>query len=349
MTIVHETPARRIVFAAGSAGTLQGELAELGWRRPLVISGRSHAAHAERLVAALGAGGTIIGVRVHVPVALAADARARARELAADCVVAIGGGSAVGLAKAVALTEHLPIAAVPTTYAGSELTTVWGVTEDGRKTTGRSAAVAPRLVVYDPELTYGLPPEITGPSGMNAVAHCVEALWGPNATPLTEIAAREGIALLARGIPASQRAPHDTEARATALTGAWLAGEAFAAGGALHHKLCHVIGGMLDLPHAELHAILLPYSAAFLLPSAPRAARAIARALGTDDAAAGLAALAREVGIPAGLAALGMTEADAARVAAAAFPDLPAEPRRPTPVELEDLLLRAVRGTALPH
>ncbi|HEY3612299.1 MAG TPA: iron-containing alcohol dehydrogenase [Gaiellales bacterium] len=344
MTVVHETPARRVVFGAGSVAALADELAALGWERPLVIAGRTHAAHAERLVATLGAGGSSIGVRVHVPAALAADARARARELAADCVVAIGGGSAVGLAKAVALTEHLPIAAVPTTYAGSELTTVWGITEDGRKTTGKSAAVAPRLVLYDPELTYGLPAEITGPSGMNALAHCVEALWGPNATPLTEIAAREGIALLAQGIPRSQRTPRDPEARATALTGAWLAGEAFAAGGALHHKLCHVIGGMLDLPHAELHAILLPYSAAFLLPAAPRAADQIARALGTDDAAAGLAALAREVGIPEGLVALGMTQDDATRVAAAALPDLPAQPRRPTPVELDDLLARAVRG-----
>jgi maleylacetate reductase len=347
MTIVHETPARRIVFGAGSVDRLAGELGELGWRRPLVISGRSHAAHAERLVAALGAGGTIIGVRVHVPAALAEDARARARELTADCVVAIGGGSAVGLAKAVALTEHLPIAAVPTTYAGSELTTVWGITEGERKTTGKSPGVAPRLVLYDPELTYDLPPEITGASGMNAVAHCVEALWGPNATPLTEIAAREGLALLAAGIPAAQRRPRDEDARATALTGAWLAGEAFAAGGALHHKLCHVIGGMLDLPHAELHAILLPYSAAFLLPAAPRAARQIAEALGTDDAAAGLAALAREVGIAPALSALGMTEDDAARVAAEALPELPAHPRRPTPVELEDLLRRAVRGGPL--
>ena len=183
MTIVHETPARRIVFGAGAAGSLAAELDALGWRRPLAIAGRSHASLAEHLVAGVGAGGALIGVRVHVPAPLAADARARARALEADCVVAIGGGSAVGLAKAVALTEHLPIAAVPTTYAGSELTRVWGITEDGRKTTGTSAAVAPRLIVYDPELTYDLPAAITGASGMNAVAHCVEALWGPGGDP----------------------------------------------------------------------------------------------------------------------------------------------------------------------
>ena len=344
MTIVHETPARRVVFGAGAAGSLAAELDALGWSRPLAIAGRSHASLAERLVAGVGAGGALIGVRVHVPAPLAADARARARALEADCVVAIGGGSAVGLAKAVALTEHLPIAAVPTTYAGSELTRVWGITEDGRKTTGTSAAVAPRLIVYDPELTYDLPAAITGASGMNAVAHCVEALWGPAATPLTEIAAREGLVLLATGIPAAQRHPRDPDARATALTGAWLAGEAFAAGGGLHHKLCHVIGGMLDLPHAELHGVLLPYTAAFLLPAAPVAARQISAALGGDEPAQALADLAHEVGMPSSLAALGVTEADVPRVVAEALPSLPERPRRPAPGELGDLLLRALRG-----
>jgi maleylacetate reductase len=347
MTIIHETTTRRIVFGAGSLETLPGELERLGYRRPLVIAGHSHAIHGERLVAALGAGELLVGVRVHVPAAMAADARDTALALGADCLVAIGGGSAVGLAKAVAITSQLPIAAVPTTYAGSELTTVWGITEDGRKTTGRASVVAPRLVVYDPELTYDLPAEITGASGMNAVAHCVEAFWGPGATPLTDIAAREGLRLLAEGIPASQQRPHDPAARATALTGAWLAGEAFAAGGALHHRLCHVMGGMLDLPHAELHAILLPYTAAFLLPAAPAAAAQIAAALGADDPAAAIARLARSVGIPPSLAALGVGEADAARVAAEAAPDLPDQPRRPDRAELEDLLRRAVRGGPL--
>ena len=189
MSAIHETIARRIIFGAGSLASLPSELAGLGLRRPLVIAGRSQASHAERLLSAVGGGGSIIGVRVHVPAALAEDARARALELEADCLVSIGGGSAVGLAKAVALTEGLPIAAVPTTYAGSELTVVWGMTEDGRKTTGRDPSVAPRLVVYDPELTYDLPAGVTAASGMNAVAHCVEALWSPGATPVTDAAA----------------------------------------------------------------------------------------------------------------------------------------------------------------
>jgi maleylacetate reductase len=344
VSVVHETVARRIVFGAGAVAALPEELARLELRRPLVIAGRSQAGLATRLLAAVGAGDTIIGVRVHVPVALAESARATALELEADCLVSIGGGSAVGLAKAVALTEGLPIAAVPTTYAGSELTSTWGMTEDGRKTTGRAPGVAPRLVVYDPELTYDLPASVTAASGMNAVAHCVEALWAPGATPLTDIAACEGLRLLSSGVRESLRSPRDADARATALTGAWLAGEAFAAGSALHHKLCHVIGGMLDLPHAELHAALIPYTAAFLLPAAPAAGARIASALGADDPAAGIAELARAVGTPRSLAELGMAEDDVARVAAAAEPELPDLPRRPTRAELEDLLQRALRG-----
>ncbi len=344
MKVVHETLARRIVFGPGAIEDLPAELAGLGLGRPLVIAGRSQTGQAERLLAALGAGSSIIGVRVHVPAAHAEAARVRAAESGADCLVAIGGGSAVGLAKAVALTHGLAIAAVPTTYAGSELTTVWGMTEDGRKTTGREPGIAPRLVVYDPELTYDLPAAVTAASGMNAVAHCVEAFWAPGATPVTESAASEGLRRLAAGIPASLRSPRDPAARATALTGAWLAGEAFAAGGALHHKLCHVLGGTFDLPHAALHAALLPYTAAFLLPAAPEAGRRIAEALAAQDAAGAIAALAREVGAPASLAELGMTEDDAVRAAEAAAPGVPDEPRRPTRAELEELLVRAVRG-----
>jgi maleylacetate reductase len=344
VSVVHETIARRIVFGEGAVEALPAELAALRVTRPLVIAGRSQAEYAERLLAAVGAGSSIIGVRVHVPAAVAEDARATARKLGADGLVAIGGGSAVGLAKAVALSEGLPIAAVPTTYAGSELTVVWGMTEDGRKTTGRDPSVAPRLVVYDPELTYDLPAAVTAASGMNAIAHCVEAFWGPDATPVTDSAAVEGLRRLATGIPASLRAPHDPAARSTALAGAWLAGEAFAAGGALHHKLCHVLGGMFDLPHAELHAALLPYTAAFLLPAAPEAGRRIAEALAAGDPAEAIGALARDVGTPRSLAALGLTEHDAVRAAAVAGPELPDKPRRPTPAELEDLLRRAVRG-----
>ena len=215
-----------------------------------------------------------------------------------------------------------------------------GWPQDDRPRSG----VAPRLVVYDPALTYDLPAERDRRERHERRRALRRGALGPGRDAVTDSAAGEGLRRLATGIRGSLRDPHDPAARATALAGAWLAGEAFAAGGALHHKLCHVLGGMFDLPHAELHAVLLPYTAAFLLPSAPEAGRRIAAALESDDPAAAIAGLARDVGTPRSLAALGLTEDDAVRAAAVAAPDVPEKPRRPTPAELEDLLRRAVRG-----
>jgi maleylacetate reductase len=345
--LVHESPLRRVVFGAGAVAAVPGEVERLAGARALVIGSSSQAPLVARVRSELGtrAAGEIVGVRVHVPGERAEAARERARSLGADCLVSIGGGSAVGLAKAVALTDGLPIVAVPTTYAGSELTAVWGTTANGRKRTGRSPAVVPRAVVYDPELTYSLPPAVTAASGLNALAHCVEALWGPRATPFTDACAVEGMRLLVAGLRGALARPLDPVARADALAGAWLAGESFAAGGALHHTLCHVLGGRFDLPHAELHAALLPYAAGFLLPAAPAAARRIADVLGADDAAAGLFALQAELPVPGRLADLGLSRADARTAASLAAADVPDRPRRPDREELERLLAAAIEGT----
>lgn len=344
--LVHETPARRVLFGNGALACAAEEAVRLGARRVLVVGSRSQAGPVGQVGRDLGsrAAGEIVGVRVHVPAGLAESARARARSLRADCLVAVGGGSAVGLAKAVAATEALPIVAVPTTYAGSELTEVWGITEDGRKRTARNAAVAPRVVVYDPELTSTLPARVTAASGMNALAHCVEALWGPRATPVTDAFAGEGMRLLATGLRRAVASPLDPDARADALAGAWLAGESFAAGGGLHHTLCHVLGGRFDLPHAELHAALLPYVARYLLPAAPAAGRRIAEALRVDDAAAGLFALQAELGAPGTLTELGLSLGDARTGAALAASQLPDRPRLPSGEELVRLLEDAVDG-----
>jgi maleylacetate reductase len=246
--LVHESPVRRVLFGAGAVASIPDEVERLAARRALVVGSASQAALVARVREELGARavGELVGARMHVPVKLAEGARARARSLAADCLVAIGGGSAVGLAKAVAVTEELPIVAVPTTYAGSELTSVWGITAERLKRTARSPAVVPRAVLYDPELTYSLPPSLTAASGMNALAHCVEALWGPWATPFTDACATEGMRLLVAGLRRAVARPDDPAARADALAGAWLAGESFAAGGGLHHTLCHVLGGRFD-------------------------------------------------------------------------------------------------------
>ena len=297
MNFEHVQPGFRIVFGAGGLERLARELEPRRW---LVVHSGSQATAAERLAGQLGAE-TFGEVRRHVPAELAERARARFAELGADGLVAIGGGSAIGLAKAIALTAHAPIVAVPTTYAGSEMTNVYGLTADGRKRTGRDEAVRPRTVVYDPDLVRALPPEVAGPSAMNALAHCVDALWAEGATPVSTMLAEGGARALREGLDASD---HER-----LLYGAALAGWTFGVvGGALHHRICHLLGGAFDLPHAETHSAVLSHVAALNAPAVPGASARLAAALGADDLAAGVYDLARRVGAPTGLRELGLAE-----------------------------------------
>ncbi len=201
----------------------------------------------------------------------------------------MGGGSTTGLGKAIALRTDLPQIVLPTTYAGSEMTPILGETRDSAKTTLRDPKVLPEVVIYDVELTLGLPASVSAASGMNAIAHAVEALYARDRNPLISLAGEEGVAALARALPKILDAPRDHEARSEALYGAWLCGVCLGTVGmALHHKLCHALGGSFGLPHAETHAIVLPHAAAYNAPAAPAALACVARALGTDDAARGL-------------------------------------------------------------
>ena len=248
---------------------------------------------------------------MHVPLATAEAARAEAQRLDCDGYVAIGGGSTVGLAKAIALTSGMPIIALPTTYSGSEMTPIWGLTEAGVKRTGRDERVRPRTVIYDPRLTLGLPPKIAGPSGMNALAHCVEALYAHDASPITQLLAEEGIRALHKGLHAVIANPADLAARTRVLYGAWLAGATLGmATLGLHHKLCHTLGGSFNLPHAEVHTVILPYAAAYNAAAAPAALERAAQALDAESAPAAIFALAKELGAPTSLRELGMREAD---------------------------------------
>lgn len=299
----------RVVFGDGSFDLVPDELDRIGATRVLLIADRSGHAWADRLSERIG--GRIVGeirdVRPHVPVADAEAARRLAAETGADSIVTIGGGSATGLGKAVALERPLPILAVPTTYAGSEMTPIWGLTSGARKETGRDPAVQPRTVVYDPVLTVSLPPAVSGPSGMNAVAHCVEALYAEGANPITTLMAEEGIRVLARGLPRVVARPDDLPARGAVLAGAYLAASAFAAAGSgIHHKICHVLGGAYDLPHAEMHTVILPHAVAFVAPSVPAAMVRAAAALGDADVAGAIYDLGRAIGAPGDLAAIGM-------------------------------------------
>ena len=256
---------------------------------------------------------------MHVPIETAREARAEAKRLGADCAVAIGGGSTTGLGKAIALESALPILAIPTTYAGSEMTPIYGITEAGMKKTGRDRKVLPRTVIYDPLLTLGLPAGLSATSGMNAIAHAVEGLYAEDANPIMAMMAEEGIRALAAGLPRVQQTPADIDARADCLYGAWLCGAVLGAVGmALHHKLCHTLGGTWNLPHAETHTIVLPHAVAYNTAAAPEAMRRVARALGLNgasSAASGLFDLAKSLGAPVALKAIGMPESELDRAA----------------------------------
>jgi maleylacetate reductase len=219
--------------------------------------------------------------RMHVPIEIADRARGRARELGADALVAVGGGSAIGLGKAIALEHGLPVIAIPTTYAGSEMTPVWGLTQGGQKRTGRDPRVLPTSVIYDAELTLTLPVGMSVTSGMNAIAHAVEALYAPDATPIISLMAEDGVRALTGALPTLVTSARDLEARSAAQYRAWLCGACLGATTmSLHHKLCHSLGGTLDLPHAPTHTVVLPHALAYNQPAAPEAVAALSRALG---------------------------------------------------------------------
>jgi alcohol dehydrogenase class IV len=329
LPFVYDALPGRVVFANGAFDSVPDELDRLDGTRILLIADRSSGAWADRLVGALEARvvGRIDDVRVHVPIERAEAARALARDARADIVVTIGGGSATGLGKAVALTEAIPILAIPTTYAGSEMTPIWGLTEGARKTTGRDPSVQPRTVIYDPVLTLSLPPEVAGPSGMNAVAHCAEALYADGASPITSLMAERGIAALASGLPRVVAAPDDLDARGDALVGAYLAAAAFAAAGSgIHHKICHVLGGAYDLPHAEMHAVILPHVLALVGPSEADAMARIAAALDDPDVPGAIFDLAASVGAPTDLRSIGLPEDELDRAAELVVQAIPGNP-----------------------
>ena len=304
----HDSLPQRVVFGAGRVAEVGNELEALSLRRILLVATRSAKGTADDLAAGLGSqvAARVHEVVQHVPVAEVANAVALARRHDVDGLVTVGGGSATGLGKAIAVETGLPLVTVPTTYSGSEATPIFGVTGE-RKRTGRDPRALPRTVVYDPVLTTSMPAHVTATSGLNAVAHAAEAMWARAAEPVADLFASEALRLLASSLPAAVRAPGDVLARTNALYAAYLAGSALAAAGtALHHTLCHVIGGEHRLGHGDLHAVLLPYVAAYNAPAAPAAMGRIAAALGTTDTPSGLRALAEVLGAPTSLAGLGL-------------------------------------------
>ncbi|MGW1024799.1 maleylacetate reductase [Streptomyces sp. NPDC002577] len=347
MRFEHETLAQRVCFAPGEASAVvRTEVERLGGSRVMVIAAATEADLAEKVTSGLPVVLRHDEVVMHVPVASAERARAAAAAHEVDLLVSIGGGSTTGLAKAIALTSGIPIVAVPTTYAGSEATSVWELTEGARKTTGVDARVLPRSVVYDATLTLSLPVAMSVASGLNALAHCVDSMWAPHTDPVDQALAGEGIRALAAGLPAVVADPVGLEGREQVLYGAYLSAVAFSsAGSGLHHKICHVLGGAFDLPHAQTHAVVLPYVLAFNAPAAPQAERRISEAFGAASAIEGLQRLRRAVDAPKALRGYGFEEADIDDAVSAILEVAPANNPRPvTPHGLRQLLLAAWQG-----
>jgi maleylacetate reductase len=341
----------RVVFGAGSLQLLVREIELLGAQRALVLCTPPQRDSAERVAAILGArcAGIFDGAVMHVPLETARLARALAHELNADCAIAIGGGSTTGLGKAIALESSLPILAIPTTYAGSEMTPIYGITENGLKKTGRDARVLPKTVIYDPQLTLTLPAALSVTSGINAMAHAAEGLYAQDGNPIVSMWAEEGIRALAQGLPKLVARPDDIDVRSECLYGAWLCAAVLGnAGMALHHKLCHTLGGSYNLPHAETHTVVLPHALAYNAEAAPEAMQRIARALGVapgTSAAQGMFDLAQALGVPTALKDIGMPDGQLEKVIGIAVENPYWNPAPITADALRVLLEKAYAGT----
>jgi alcohol dehydrogenase class IV len=278
-------------------------------------------------------------------VAVTRDCLEAVASSAVDGILSIGGGSAIGLGKAVAVRTGLPHLVVPTTFAGSEMSPILGETQDGIKTTRRSPTILPAMVIYDPDLLASLPPAVAGPSAMNAMAHAVEALYAETANPLVSLLAQESIRAMGRALPAFLADAGVMPAWEEGFYASWLAGICLGSVGmALHHKICHTLGGAFDLPHADLHCLILPYAAAYNREAAPRAMAQIARALDVADGPTGLYALMQQAATRRTLKAFGLSEADLDKAADLAVRNPYYNPRPVTREGVRAMLQAAFEG-----
>ena len=344
--IINPSPTR-VVFGAGTAGQLAEEVAALGASRAMIVCTPGAAGRAQPFADALGdaCAGIFADVETHVPQSVVDTARNRFNSLDADCLVTFGGGSSIDTGKPLAVATGAPVIALPTTYSGAEMTANYGIVIDGQKKPHRDDRAFARTVIYDPALTTGLPPYMTAISGMNALAHCVEALYPEQPHAVAALLAEEGARALIEGLPASVASPGDINARTRALYGAYLGGTVVTLVGiAIHHRTCHVLGGTYGLAHGDANSVILPQATAFNAPAAPQAMAALARALGSDDPAAAIFNLAQSMGAPTDLKSLGMQEADLDAAAERAIQNTAYNPR---PLEfgpVREMLQNAYEG-----
>jgi len=340
----------RIVFGAGAIDKVGHWIEQLDCKRALVLSTPHQTGEARHLAGTLGAlaAGVFDQATMHTPVQVTEDALKVVKEAGADCVVSLGGGSTTGLGKAIAYRTGLHQIVVPTTYAGSEVTPILGQTEKGEKTTLRSEKVLPEVVIYDPELTLGLPVAMSVTSGLNAIAHAAEGLYAPDANPITSLMAAEGMRALKDALPAIVASPRDAVAREKALYGAWLCGTVLGqVAMSLHHKICHTLGGSFDTPHAETHSVMLPHTIGFNAVTASTALKPIAEIFGGSPGQA-LYDFARSIGSPMALKDFGLTEADLDRAAEIATKNPYANPRPIGRASIRALLQDAWEGRRPP-
>jgi maleylacetate reductase len=349
---VYQSAPMRVVFGAGTLRQLPEELTRLGVFRALVLATPQQQPQATQISGLIGerAAGVFAGAMMHTPNEVTDRAMAKVREVNADCVVSVGGGSTTGLGKAIALRTDLPQVVLPTSYAGSEMTPILGETRGGIKTTQSSPKILPEVVIYDVDLTMTMPPGLTATSGINAIAHAVEALYARDRNPVTSLMAQEGIRALAHALPRIRTRPYDKASRTEALYGAWLCGVCLGAVGmALHHKLCHTLGGLFNLPHAETHTVILPHALAYNGPAVPDTIARIALALGVSDPALGLYELARELHAPLSLREIGMPEGGIDQAADLAVMNPYWNPRPIERSAIRDLIARAWSGAPPQH
>jgi alcohol dehydrogenase class IV len=341
----------RVVFGSGTINNVPDEIKRLGLSKPLILSTPEQVGQAEDVKRIVGDHAEVVGVyskaTMHTPVHITNDALEFATSRQADLIISIGGGSTIGLGKALSIRTGLHHLAIPTTYAGSEMTPILGETVDGRKTTQSDPKILPGTVIYDVGLTMTLPAWLSAVSGVNAIAHAVEALYAQKRNPIIELMAQEGVRALASALPELVATPDSREARSQALYGAWLCGMCLGSVGmSLHHKLCHVVGGNFDLPHAQTHTIILPHALAYNAPAVPDAMRRLAEALpqSDGDAIKGLNVLLDRLNVQKGLKELGMKEEDVDKAADFAVTNAYWNPRKLERDPIRELLRRAWAG-----
>ncbi|QWW71431.1 maleylacetate reductase [Rhizobium sp. WYJ-E13] len=352
LSFTYQGSAARIVFGSGTSADVGKWVEALDCRRALVLSTPHQASDAQAMSKRLGtlSVGTFTEATMHTPVDVTERAVARAAELGADCVISLGGGSTTGLGKAMAYRTDIQQIVVPTTYAGSEVTPILGQTENGAKTTLRSPKVTPEVVIYDPQLTLGLPVGMSVTSGLNAIAHAAEGLYAPDRNPITTMMSIDGIRALRDALPILIGNPRDGAARGKALYGAWLCGTVLGQiSMSLHHKICHTLGGSFDTPHAETHSIMLPHTIGFNASAVPDLMTPICDIFGGTTPGQALYDFAKSISAPMALRDFGLTETDLDRAADIATKNPYSNPRPIDRTSIRALLQDAWKGTRPPY